>query len=281
MQSKVLVALALAGLAVIVSNRPGAWGEASSSIRRDYGAAVELGNGRARTYIVVDKGTGNPVEVGVALEEAALEGLPATGNVAVGGHEHYNSHLLSLPAKNGTPYQFVELDWNPKGHGGPYTAPHFDFHFYRISLAERDSIDPAIAGYAARAAHLPEAEQIPAGYAAHHQLLNLTPEQAVVPKMGLHWIDVNSPELPPRNQPFTATFIVGSWDGKVIFDEPMITRDFILAQRDTAAAHDQVIPVPASKRYSPAGFYMNGYRVSYDAQAKEFRIALTGLQERE
>jgi hypothetical protein len=50
--------------------------------------------------------------------------------------------------------------------------------------------------------------------------MNLSPAQATVPKMGLHWIDTNSPELPPRSQAFTATFIIGSWDGKVIFDEP-------------------------------------------------------------
>jgi hypothetical protein len=99
--------------------------------------------------------------------------------------------------------------------------------------------------------------------------------------MGLHWIDTNSPELPPRNQPFTATFIIGSWDGKVIFDEPMITRDFILAQRDAATASDRVIPVPAAQRYAPAGFYMSGYRVSYDARAGEYRIALTGLSHRD
>jgi hypothetical protein len=28
---------------------------------------------------------------------------------------------------------------------------------------------------------------------------------------------------------------------------------------------------------APAGYYPNGYRVGYDAQAKEYRIALTGL----
>jgi hypothetical protein len=155
----------------------------------------------------------------------------------------------------------VELNWNPKGHGGPYTAPHFDFHFYRIPLAERDAIDPETPEYAARAANLPAADQLPAGYASSHLLMNLSPAQATVPKMGLHWIDTDSPELPPRNQPFTATFILGSWDGKVIFDEPMITRDFILAQRDAATASDEVIPVPAARRYAPAGFYLNGYRV--------------------
>jgi hypothetical protein len=108
--------------------------------------------------------------------------------------------------------------------------------------------------------------------------MNLTPAQASVPRMGLHWIDTSSPELPPRNQPFTATFILGSWDGKVIFDEPMITREFILGQRDKAAA--QEIPVPAAQSYRPAGFYMDSYRVSFDAQTGEYRIALTGLSRR-
>ena len=275
MQAKLLAVLALTGLACSDSKAPLDHGSAT---QRQYGAPVEVGNGRARTYVVADERSGNPVEVGVALDEAALEGLPAPGNHGGGGHEHYNSYILSLPAESGTPYRFVELDWNPNGHGGPYTAPHFDFHFYRVSLAERDAIDPAGPRFAERSAKLPPAEQLPAGYVSSHLLLNQTPAQATVPKMGLHWIDTNSPELPPRNQPFTATFIIGSWDGNVIFDEPMITRDFILAQRDPATASDTIIPVSAAQRYTPAGFYMNGYRVSYDAQAREYRIGLTGLR---
>jgi hypothetical protein len=34
------------------------------------------------------------------------------------------------------------------------------------------------------------------------------------------------------------------------------------------------IAVPTAKRYVPAGYYPNGYQVGYDAQAKEYRIAL-------
>jgi hypothetical protein len=64
----------------------------------------------------------------------------------------------------------------------------------------------------------------------------------------------------------------------VIFDEPMITRDFILARRGAASAS---FAVPASQRYTPAGFYMNGYRVSHDPKAGEYRIALTGLRRRD
>jgi hypothetical protein len=280
MLSKPLAVLALTALALSDSKGPLAPGGPTSSTRLEYGKAARVGNGRARTYVLVDQKSGEPVEVGVALEETALEGLPATGDHGGNGHEHYSSFLLDLPAENGTPYRFVELNWNPNGHGGPYTAPHFDFHFYRVSVAERDAIDPAAADYAARAAKLPAAEEMPAGYVSSHQLLNLTPAQAAVPKMGLHWLDLNSAELPPRNQPFTATFIVGSWNGKVIFDEPMITREFILAQRETPNGTG-VIPVPASRRYVPAGFYMEGYSVGYDATAKEYRIALTGLRRRD
>jgi hypothetical protein len=275
MRSMALVVLAMAGLAWSHSKEtldPGTVAEA----RLRYGAPIQLGNGKARTYVLRDSTTGAPTEVGIALTEAALQGLPETGPHGGNGHEHYASYLLELPAGHGTPYRFVELDWNPKGHGGPYTAQHFDFHFYRVSREERDAIDPSRSDYAAQAADFPAPAELPAGYVSSHLLMNLAPAQAAVPKMGLHWLDTGSPELPPRNQPFTATFIIGSWGGKVIFDEPMITRDFILAHRDSITG-GTTIPVPASARYVPAGFYMDSYRVSFDRSAGEYRVALTGL----
>jgi hypothetical protein len=270
-----LVVLALAGLAWSRSKEPLDHGTVDGAPLR-YGTAVRMGKGEARTYVVRDQKSGDPVEVGVALTEGALQGLPEAGPHGGNGHEHYTPYLLELPAGHGTPYRFVELDWNPKGHGGPYTAQHFDFHFYRVPLEEHDAIDPGRADYAERAAAFPAPDALPAGYVSSHLLMNLSPAQAAVPKMGLHWVDTKSPELPPRNQPFTATFIIGSWGGKVIFDEPMITRDFILAHRDSITG-GTTIPVPASARYAPAGFYMDSYRVSFDRAAGEYRVALTGL----
>jgi len=275
MRSMALVVLALAGLAWTKTREPVDPGTANGALLR-YGAPIQLGKGEARTYVLRDEKTGNPVEVGVALTENALQGLPQSGQHGGNGHEHYASYIMELPANHGTPYQFVELDWNPKGHGGPYTAQHFDFHFYRTSLAEHDAIDPARPDYAQQAAAFPAADELPNGYVSSHLLMKLDPAQAEVPKMGLHWVDTNSPELPPRNQPFTATFIIGSWGGKVIFDEPMITRDFILAHRDSISG-GTTVPVPASARYAPAGFYMDSYRVSFDRPAGEYRVALTGL----
>jgi hypothetical protein len=137
--------------------------------------------------------------------------------------------------------------------------------------------DPA---FAEKAARLPAADEIPAGYVSTHVLLGTTPAEMTVPRMGLHWLDGKSPELPPGNQPFTATFIVGSWNGQVIFDEPMVTRDFILAQRAGPATADS-IPLPLARRYVPAGYYPVSYAVRWDAAAREYRIALEGLTPRD
>jgi Domain of unknown function (DUF5602) len=252
----------------------------SAGVSTRYGTAIAIGNGQARTYILTDRQSGSPVEVGVALSPEAFDSLPHGSHTMPGAHGPYSEYLLELPAQNPTPYRFVEVDWNPTGHGGPYTAPHFDFHFYRVPLAVRNEIvleDPA---FAEKAARLPAADELPAGYVSSHVLLNTTPAGMTVPRMGLHWLDTKSPELPPTNRPFTATFIVGSWNGQVIFDEPMVTRDFILAQRTGPAAADS-IPLPSAKRYVPAGYYPASYAVRWDAAAGEYRIALRSLSRRD
>jgi hypothetical protein len=270
----VLVASALTAAAARVA-RPA--GDASQS---RYGKAVAMGNGQARTYVVADRRSGKPVEVGVALSARALEGLPdASPDHGPGTHGPYTEYLLELPADNPTPYRFVEVDWNPHGHGGPYTAPHFDFHFYRVPLATRNGITLDAPDFARRAARLPADDEIRAGYVSSHVLLNTTPAGMTVPRMGLHWLDAKSPELPPSNRPFTTTFILGSWDGQVIFDEPMVTRDFILAQRADSAAGS--IPLPQAKRYAPAGYYPESYGIRWDAEVGEYRIALQGLSWRD
>lgn len=260
---------------------------------RQYGAPVPLGNGQARTYIVFDnKQLGRAIELGVALTPSALEGLPAPMNMppgGSGGHEHVDSHeyILPMPLQNSTPFKLMELNWNPQGHEIPgiYTVPHFDFHFYTITKAERDLIVPTDAQYQQKAENLPPAEFVPQFYST------LTPPGAPtpsVPKMGVHWIDVRSPEVqallghPELAKPFTTTFIYGSWNGKFTFLEPMITRDFIMSRRTaaTASQRDTVMMLPMGAQVSPAGSYPAAYRVMWDATANEYRIALTQLTQK-
>ena len=254
---------------------------------RQYGVPQRLGSGTVRTYVVLDaKNAGAPLEVGVALSEGALENLPAP---VESSDPMANMHmfLLDLPAQNPTPYRFVQFDWNPKGHEpeGVYTLPHFDFHFYTVSRAVRESIMPSDPQFATKAASLPPAEYRPPFYVDGATAAQVPPAAATVPMMGLHWLDVRSPELqkltghPEAWQPFTKTFLYGSWDGQYIFDEPMITRAYIAAKKAASdpAVRDEIVPVSTAQRYSPAGYYPSAYRIAWDAQAKEYRVGMTQL----
>jgi hypothetical protein len=262
-----------------------------------YGPAVSLGSGTVRTYVELDRDhPDTPVEIGVAMSEGVMADLPdgSAMSSAMTGHDAHTSmamvmymNLLDMPADNPTPYRFVQLDWNPEGHepAGVYDLPHFDFHFYTVSKEVRSSIVPTDEHYADKAANVPPAEQRAPFYVDAATPVGIPPAVAAVPEMGLLWLDVRSPELqviaghPESYQPFTKTFIYGSWDGKFIFDEPMITRDYIVSKREATdpAVRDEVIPVPVPEQYESAGYYPGAYRITWDPEAKEYRVALTQL----
>jgi hypothetical protein len=202
-----------------------------------------------------------PVELGVAMNEASMQGLPAAHGDGQ-GHEMMTEYLLPLPeqAKTFTPYRVVELDWTPMGHEPPgiYDHPHFDFHFYTITEAERNAIDASDPRFEEKAANTPPADYVPQGY--------ILPAPVAIPRMGAHWIDPTSPEL--NGATFTTTFIMGSWDGKMIFTEPMITRAFLRSQPNFTGA------IAQSAKYVTPGYRPTQYSIRWDAQAKEIRVAL-------
>jgi hypothetical protein len=250
-----------------------------------YGTPVSLGGGRARTYVVLDeKSGGAPLEVGVALDERALDGLPTHGTGS-GPHGNFVAYDLPMPAQNNTPVRFVELDWNPAGHGAPYDSAHFDFHFYNVTAAERNAIVESDPQFQAKANNAPAASYVPAPYI----MFPPPPNAIAVPKMGVHWIDPRSPEIQAvlngqdGSPIFTTTFIFGSWDGRFIFAEPMITRKYIMSKKSVESATEQneVIALPSASQVAQPGYYPQAYRIAWDAQAREYHIALTQLVKRD
>lgn len=227
-----------------------------------YGEPLTVGNGEARTYIVANGG--EPSEIGVALSGAALEGLPAP----TGGFPDSHVYLLPLPDGNSTGYQVVELDWNPAGHPPPmvYTVPHFDFHFYTQSAAGRSAILPTDPEFGAKAANLPDESLRPAGYVVDQA----GGQVQGVPMMGVHWLNPASPEF--HGEPFTSTFVYGSWDGAFTFVEPMVAYDYLKTKPDTEAT----IVVPTT--FAAEGSHPTGYRITWDDHASEYRIGITGLK---
>lgn len=220
-----------------------------------FGPSVTLGNGVARAYVITQSGA--PSEIGMSLSAAALDGLPTAP--LMGGYEY----LLPLPSGNTTQYQVVALNWNPTGHPPPmvYTVPHFDFHFYMTSLAERNAIDASDTAFNTKAGNLPSSALRPTNYVAD-------PPANAIPHMGLHWTDSSATEF--HGQPFTRTFIFGSWNGQFTFLEPMVTRAYLLTHpNDVTAVH-----VPSQ---GVSGYYPAAYRVAWDSTTTEWRIALTQL----
>jgi hypothetical protein len=215
-------------------------------------------------------GTGKPLSLGIALAEGALNALPQTP--LPGGGMSAANLILALPAEaKVTGFDHVMLDWNPMGHEPDmvYTLPHFDFHFYTVTEAAQMAILPSDPDYAAKLDKLPAAAYQPAG--------NIKLPGGV-PMMGAHWADPTSPELvpPPNNKTFTRTFLYGSYDGHMIFFEPMITKTHIESLKTTAGnLITTQIKLPTS--YEKPGYYPTQYTLQWDGVAKEYRIALDGL----
>jgi hypothetical protein len=214
------------------------------------GPSSTLGNGTVRAYVKLDDG-GAPTAIGIRFSETALTGLSNDPLAAA------NALVLALPSEgSATPFTHVFLNWNPLGHppDSIYTLPHFDIHFYLIPSDERAAIMPTDT---VKGGKVPSATLVPSGYVNGVE---------VVPMMGVHWVDVTSPEF--AGQQFTRTLIWGYWDGKQAFIEPMITRAFI----ESKVADVKDIRQPSA--FSKAGYYPTKYSSSYDATAKEYTIAL-------
>lgn len=232
-----------------------------------YGPSLTLGQGTARAWLEVDA-SGAPSALGITVSEAALTGLPAT---AVPPNPTAAMVSLTLPDQaKVTGFDHAEVGWNPQGHEPPqlYGVPHFDLHFYMVSTATQMAILPTDPQYATKAANLPAAAFIPTGYVPPPA--PLAPN--AVPQMGLHWTSTSAPEL--NGQPFSNTFIYGSWDGKFIFLEPMVTKTFLESHPNVTTQ----IPQPTS--WANAGYFPTTSTVKYDAAAKEYRFVLGGLTKR-
>ncbi|MDB5248307.1 MAG: hypothetical protein JWQ40_2701 [Segetibacter sp.] len=208
------------------------------------GPEVSMYSGKTWTRHELDV-DGTPIQVAVVIDDAALKSVP----IGTSPDHHEHAFSLKLDSRSSAlPYTHVVLNWNPGGHQplSIYGKPHFDIHFYMISEAERMAI-PAYRADTAKFKNYPASAYIPANY------VNVDDGE---PEMGAHWADITSPELSTTNpEPFTQTFIYGSFNGKVIFYEPMMSLDFL----KTTTGLERNIPQPA--KYATKGFYPTKLRV--------------------
>lgn len=236
---KKLVLAMMAGATVFTSCK-----KDDDNIKLYKGQEQTFQHGRAWTWLELD-GSGNPYRMGISIDEIAMNTLDMTPPDSP-GHHHENSLSLKFDAKASiTPFTHALLDWNPVGHEpmAIYGKPHFDFHFYMQSEADRLAI-PVYEADSMKFKNYPAAGYLPDTY---------IPVPGGVPMMGAHWADRTAPEL--NGQPFTQTFLYGSYNGEVTFFEPMITKAFI----DANSSYERAIPQPV--KFKKAGYYPTRFRI--------------------
>jgi hypothetical protein len=237
------------------------------------GQVQQIGAGTVQSFLTLDP-NGAPVAVGVTLSAGALEQLPPVPNTVsrcfdLDGNGRHTGHecigdeerILDLPADSsaGLPFRWISVNWNPAGHHNtPYAQPHFDFHFNTVDRSRVEAIAPGRCGELAdcgdfkRATRPVPARYLPSGY---------IDVGAVVPRMGNHLLDSQSPEL-KDSLPFTSTFIYGAFEGELIFWEPMITLDFLQQTQDAC------IEIRQPNAFRESGYYPTQYCVRQDRRGQ-------------
>jgi hypothetical protein len=233
---------------------------AAGAVHEFYGRAVRIGAGSVRTVVEADAAR-RPVAIGLEFTAGVLKGLPIQPNARDDALDwHY--YLWFPKAAPTTGFDHVLIDWHPHGHPpqGIYTFPHFDFHFYLISLRQARAIRGRsnLTGVA-----LPANTLLPPGYF-------IPPAAEVVARMGLHAVAKAAPEF--HGQPFTYTLIYGYDNGALAFLEPMITTAYLQTRPKMTAS----IPQPAGVSYT--AYYPGRYSVAYDAGKQVYRVMLDRLQ---
>jgi len=234
------------------SAAPPASSDQQSTMR--FGERKRVGDGVMCSWVRCDT-DGKPLAIGVTFTEGVLSGLPDTLPTT--------EYALSLPPEAAaTAFTHFAANWNPKGHipEGVYDMPHFDFHFYIISPEVRAQIT-ATGDDLARVLKTPPTGCLPDGY--------ITAPGASEPHMGNHWIDAASPEL--HGKRFTTTLVYGSYDGKLAFVEPMMTKAFLEAKPSF------ISPIKLPAKYLTRAYYPTRYSVSYGGARRRYTVALEGL----
>lgn len=247
----------------------------------DWGPAKAVGNGTAQTFYVETR-SGKPVAIGFELSSGALDNLPTAYS---DGMWEYKGHtccghetVLDFPASalQNTAFEWFGLNWNPQGHIPPgiYDVPHFDMHFYTMPYQDRFAIEPGLCAAAPPGTLIScdsfytGLEPLPADMEPGGGFVNVG---AVEAGMGAHMIDLTGPEW--NGETFTHTYIWGVYDGEITFQEPMITRDYLLQK------HEEVCtPYAAPQAMPEAGYYPTEYCIRYDERRDSHQISLESFE---
>jgi hypothetical protein len=279
----VAAVVGLTGVAVTLS-APAAGSRAATIL---HGPAVPVGSGTARMFVERSP-DGQPRTVGIALSKAALSGLAPRmnttsrcydrnrdGTIAHGECLGDYQAELAMPGTASDlrlPFRWATVNWNPEGHLPPaphvWSAAHFDFHFF---IAEPELIRGIRTGPCAEFIHCEDSARATTPLPARHAPQDYINVGAAVAAMGNHLVDARDPELADPTLGFSHTFIYGTYDGRLIFLEPMVSHAFLSRRPQDCR------PLRVPKAYATTGYYPTSYCVRHDSASATYRVTLEGL----
>lgn len=262
-------------------------GEAQSE--RTLGAVSHVGDATAQSYAEFDE-SGNPLAIGLTFSSNFFDELPAehsdlhncfdrNGDGAVDpAAECLPEHgwVIPLPSavasRSDIPFEWAGLNWNPVGHipPGVYDVPHFDIHFYIEPIERVFALHPGPCGELIRCDQFEMGRKpVPSNYVAA-DYVNV---DAVAPAMGNHLIDPTGPEF--NGEPFTRTWIYGTYDGRITFYEEMVTRAFLMEK------HSECFDIKSPPAVAVRGYYPTASCYGFDPETGEYTVSLSRFMLRE
>ena len=205
------------------------------------------------------------LEVGATVPIASIENAPAVEAMV---WPPVAAAILDVPeaARKETGLNHFTMYWEAGGHPpGPYLQPHFDFHFYTVPNASRMAID---------CKDITKPAALPTGYALPD--IPLPPDMAkmmgvstlvglCVPGMGMHSLPAAEME---SKDPFRGDIVVGSYAGKTVFIEPMVTKAMLMEKKSFD------FPIPA---IPGIGAHPTKFHAEFDAAKQSYRFVFSGF----
>ena len=208
----------------------------------------------------------NLIEAGAVVPLASIENAPAEQPMVWPPVAAAEIDMPELVRHQGGLTQLT-VYWEAGGHPpGAFMTPHFDFHFYLVGASARPAMD---CKDVSKPATLPVAYGLPD--------VPLPPDMATmmgvpalvglcVPQMGMHAMLTTEID---RQDAFTGSMVIGYYQGKPIFIEPMLSKVMLMERK----SFDLPIPdVPGLSSAHPTKF-----RAEYNATQQAYRFTFSGF----
>lgn len=210
-------------------------GDENNRIATFVGPKVVMGNGYAFSWIrIIDDNT--PLEIGIEMTPEVLNNLPKDSGFK-------DPVIIPLPeiATETTPFYHIVITWNPEGFSNieNFKEAHFNFYFYTIPLGDRLTIPAWSEETDVHFSTYPPKNYMPADY------FPMIKDIGSYAETGRHWLLGD----PKNYSPLSHTLTYGTYEGKIVFMNPIATFALVKSGIETKNNISQPLYYQVNKPY--------------------------------